>query len=418
MSLSNIQALETSKPLNMVDKTAKNIIIKLLTQIKKSQLTLIDKEQSFVFGNKNASLKAIIHINNPKTYKRLLLGGAIAAGESYIDGWWSSPDLTKVIQVLAREKQLKEGLEKSFSKVITKAFVFPKWLFHKARKNTKSGSKQNILAHYDLGNEMYKTFLDKEMMYSSAIYPNADATLEEAQLHKLDTICQRLALKPGESLLEIGTGWGALAIYAAQHYGVTVTTTTISDAQYEYTKERIDSLGLNDRITLLSNDYRELEGQFDKLVSIEMIEAVGHEYLGSFFETCNRHLKPGGKMLLQAITIADQRYDQYRKGVDFIQRYIFPGGCLPSINVMASKVANQTDMVITGVDDIGQDYAQTLKHWSERFESALPDIQKMGYGQDFIRLWQFYFAYCEGAFRERNISTVHMTAVKSTCGEQ
>ncbi|PKG38480.1 SAM-dependent methyltransferase [Psychromonas sp. Urea-02u-13] len=408
MPLENIQAVEASQDVHLFDKTAKKILIKLLSNLTKSHLTLVDSDQSMLLGDKNASLKAVVFINNPKTYKRILLGGSIAAGESYIDGWWTSPDLTKVIQVLSREQGILEGLEKSFTKILS----LPKWIYHKARKNTKEGAKKNILAHYDLGNDMYKTFLDKEMVYSSAIYPHAEATLDEAQLHKLDLICQRLDLKPGESVLEIGTGWGALAIYAVQHYGVHVTTTTISDAQFEYAKARVESLGLNDEITLLSKDYRELEGQYDKLVSIEMIEAVGHEYLASFFETCNKHLKPNGKMLIQAITIADQRYDEYRKGVDFIQRYIFPGGCLPSINIMADNVTNKTDMVITGLHDIGQDYAKTLKHWFERFEADLPNIKKMGYGDDFIRLWQFYLCYCEGAFLERMTSTVHLIAAK------
>jgi cyclopropane-fatty-acyl-phospholipid synthase len=408
MSLDNVQVVEASQSVNLFDKTAKKILIKLLSHLKQSQLTIVDLEETISLGENSAPLKAVVHITNSKTYKRILLGGSIAAGESYIDGWWTSPDLTKVIQVLGREQGVLDGLEKSFTKVLS----LPKWIYHKARKNTKEGSKKNILAHYDLGNDMYKTFLDKEMMYSSAIYPHQDATLDEAQLHKLKTICERLELKPGETLLEIGSGWGALAIYAAQHYGVYVTTTTISDAQFAYAKARVDALGLNDKITLLSKDYRELEGQYDKLVSIEMIEAVGHEYLGSFFETCNQHLKPEGKMLIQAITISDQRYHQYRKGVDFIQRYIFPGGCLPSINIMADNVTNKTDMVITGLHDIGQDYAKTLKHWFERFDTQLSDIKKMGYGDDFIRLWQFYLCYCEGAFLERTISTVHLIAAK------
>jgi cyclopropane-fatty-acyl-phospholipid synthase len=408
MPLENVQAVEASQDVNLLDKTAKKILIKLLSNLTQSHLTLVDSEQSISLGNQNASLNAVVYIDNPKTYKRILLGGSIAAGESYIDGWWTSPDLTKVIQVLSREQGIREGLEKSFTKILS----LPKWIYHKARKNTKEGSKKNILAHYDLGNDMYKTFLDKEMVYSSAIYPHAEATLDEAQLHKLDLICQRLELKAGETLLEIGTGWGALAIHAAQHYGVHVTTTTISDAQFDYAKERVESLGLNEQVTLLSKDYRELQGQYDKLVSIEMIEAVGHEYLASFFETCNKHLKPNGKMLIQAITIADQRYDEYRKGVDFIQRYIFPGGCLPSINIMADNVTNKTDMVITGLHDIGQDYAKTLKHWFERFEAEQSKIKKMGYGDDFIRLWQFYLCYCEGAFLERMTSTVHLIAAK------
>ena len=408
MSLDNIQASQASQDVNFFDKSAKKMLVKLLGHLNQSQLTLIDDQETISLGNNTASLKAVVHIKNPKTYKRILLGGSIAAGETYIDGWWSSPDLTKVIQVLGREQGVLDDLDKSFTKLLT----LPKWLFHKANKNTKAGSKKNILAHYDLGNDMYKTFLDKEMMYSSAIYPDQDASLDQAQLHKLDLICQRLELKPGETLLEIGTGWGALAIYAAKHYGVQVTTTTISDAQLAYAKKRVNELGLQDQITLLSQDYRELEGQYDKLVSIEMIEAVGHEYLASFFETCHNRLKPDGKLLIQAITIADQRYHQYRKSVDFIQRYIFPGGCLPSVSMMADSIATKSDMVITELHDIGQDYAKTLRDWYQRFDDKTNELKQLGYGDDFIRLWQFYFCYCEGGFLERTISTVHLVAAK------
>jgi len=408
MSLDNIQTSQVSQDVNFFDKSAKKMLVKLLGHLTQSQLTLIDDQETISLGNSTSSLKAVVQIKNPKTYKRILLGGSIAAGETYIDGWWTSPDLTKVIQVLGREQGVLDDLDKSITKLLT----LPKWLFHKANKNTKAGSKKNILAHYDLGNEMYKTFLDKEMMYSSAIYPDKNASLDQAQLHKLDLICQRLELKPGETLLEIGTGWGALAIYAAQHYGVKVTTTTISDAQFAYAKKRVNELGLQDKITLLSQDYRELEGQYDKLVSIEMIEAVGHEYLTSFFETCNNRLKPNGKLLIQAITISDQRYHQYRKSVDFIQRYIFPGGCLPSVSVMANNIATKSDMVITELHDIGQDYAKTLRDWYQRFDDKTNELKQIGYGDDFIRLWQFYFCYCEGGFLERTISTVHLVAAK------
>jgi cyclopropane-fatty-acyl-phospholipid synthase len=396
------------KAMAYIDQFAKKVLVSILGKMQQACLILVDQQQEIILGDPTASLKGKIVIKNSKTYRKILLGGSVAAGESYIQGWWSSPDLTKVIQVLGREQGVQDEIEKRIAKVM----AIPTWIYHKAHKNTRSGSKKNILAHYDLGNALYEQFLDKEMLYSSAIYPTSDASLEKAQLHKLKTICERLALKKGETLLEIGTGWGALAIYAAQHYGVKVTTTTISEEQFLYTQARIKSLGLEERITLLKSDYRDLTGQYDKLVSIEMIEAVGHEYLANFFEICNNHLKPHGKMLIQAITIADQRYDQYRSSVDFIQRYIFPGGCLPSISVMANNINNKTDMVITSLHDIGMDYARTLNHWREEFESSLVEIKKLGYNDDFIRLWRFYFCYCEGAFLERNISAVHLIAAK------
>ncbi|HEY7864772.1 MAG TPA: cyclopropane-fatty-acyl-phospholipid synthase family protein [Psychromonas sp.] len=397
-----------TKAITYIDQFAKKVLVSILGKMQHACLLLVDQQQEIILGDPKASLKGKIVIKNSKTYRKILLGGSVAAGESYIQGWWSSPDLTKVIQVLGREQGVQDEIEKRVAKVM----AVPRWIYHKANKNTRRGSKKNIVAHYDLGNDLYEQFLDKEMLYSSAIYPSSDASLEEAQLHKLKTICERLELKQGETLLEIGTGWGALAIYAAQHYGVKVTTTTISEEQFLYTQARINSLGLEDRITLLKSDYRDLSGQYDKLVSIEMIEAVGHEYLASFFSTCNKHLKPHGKMLIQAITIADQRYDQYRASVDFIQRYIFPGGCLPSISVMANNINNKTDMVITSLHDMGMDYAQTLNHWRAQFESSLQEIKKLGYNDDFIRLWRFYFCYCEGAFLERNISAVHLIAAK------
>ncbi|GLS91928.1 cyclopropane-fatty-acyl-phospholipid synthase [Psychromonas marina] len=408
MPTENLALTNSDSSIGLFDKTAKKLIISFLGDMKNSYLTFEEQHEQFHLGNSQAKLHAKIIIHDLSCYTKMLLGGSIGAGEAYIQGLWSSPDLTKVIQVLAREQSALDKLEKRFARFM----AIPSWFYHRARKNTQSGSKKNILEHYDLGNDMYEQFLDKEMLYSSAIYPDNNADLEQAQLHKLETICQRLDLKAGETLLEIGTGWGALAIYAAQHYDVQVTTTTISDAQYDYTKARVEALGLNDKITLLKKDYRQLEGQYDKLVSIEMIEAVGHEYLSSFFETCNKHLKPHGKMLIQAITISDQRYHSYRKGVDFIQRYIFPGGCLPSINVMTDKVSNKTDMVVTGLHDIGQDYAKTLNHWHQRFDGALEKVKQLGYDDNFIRLWKFYFSYCEGAFLERRISTVHLIAAK------
>lgn len=414
MSVENIGLGNTPTSISWVDKMAKKLIFSFLTDMQNSYLTFEESGQLLTLGNKQAALHATIVIHDVSCYTKMLLGGSIGAGEAYMQGLWSSPDLTKVVQVLAREQATLDNLEKRFARFMT----FPSWIYHRARKNTQSGSKQNISEHYDLGNEMYQHFLDKEMLYSSAIYPNDDANLEQAQRHKLETICQRLSLKPGETLLEIGTGWGALAIYAAQQYGAQVTTTTISDEQYNYTKARIESLGLGDRITLLKQDYRALSGEYDKLVSIEMIEAVGHEYLAGFFATCNKHLKPDGKMLIQAITISDQRYHSYRKSVDFIQRYIFPGGCLPSISIMTKNVSNKTDMVVTGLHDIGQDYARTLHHWHQRFDGALESVKALGYDDTFIRLWKFYFSYCEGAFLERRISSVHLIAAKPDYRDQ
>ena len=407
MDNSNVATLQPQS-VHWLDKLAKKALFAILSKLNEAGLTIDDGIDVMHFGDANAELQAKIEIHHSRVWRQLLLGGSIAAGESYIQGDWTSPDLTKVIQVLGRNLTVLDKLEKRFAWLSSLRHL----KVHKSNRNSEHGSKKNILAHYDLGNDMYRTFLDKEMLYSSAIYPSKEADLEAAQLHKLHLICERLELKPGETLLEIGTGWGGLAIYAAQHYGVKVTTTTISDAQYDYACARVAELGLQDKITLLKQDYRKLEGQYDKLVSIEMIEAVGHEYLETFFRTCSDRLKPSGKMLIQAITIADQRYDSYRTGVDFIQRYIFPGGCLPSVSVMSHHIADKTDMVMMQLHDIGLDYARTLKDWLHRFEHSLADIRQQGYGEDFIRLWKFYLCYCEGGFLERSISTVHLVAAK------
>ncbi len=274
------------------------------------------------------------------------------------------------------------------------------------------GSKRNILAHYDIGNELYERFLDPSMQYSSALYSDRATSLSEAQQNKMRTICEKLELKQSDHVVEIGTGWGGLAIFMAQHYGCHVTTTTISDAQYDFAKNRIEQAGLSNQITLLKADYRTLKGQFDKLVSVEMIEAVGHEYFGTFFETCSSLLKADGKMLIQAITIADARYEKYRKSLDFIQKYIFPGGCLPSIAVISAHMSERTDMVISDIEDIGLHYARTLHDWRDAFEKKWPELVELGYSEEFKRLWLYYFCYCEGAFKERVISTHQIVSRK------
>ena len=390
------------------DSIARKVLLKALESLPHGCLTLVEGDKSYRFGESHTDLHATLVVKHPSFYRQIMLSGSIGAGEGYIQGHWTSPDLTKVVQLFARNLALLDKIEAKFS-----------WLTgtinrvkHVLNRNSQEGSKRNILAHYDLGNAMYEQFLDREMLYSSALYPHEEASLQEAQLFKLMTICERLDLQPGQTLLEIGTGWGALAIYAAKHYGVHVTTTTISDAQYAYTKARVEREGLSDKVTLLTEDYRNLTGEYDRVVSIEMIEAVGHEYLPGFFKKLETLLKPNGRMLLQAITIADQRYDSYRKSVDFIQRYIFPGGCLPSVSQMVGHIAKQTDMVVWSLNDMGLDYAKTLKHWHENFDNAIGEIQALGYGDDFIRMWKFYLSYCEGGFLERTTSTVHLVAVR------
>jgi cyclopropane-fatty-acyl-phospholipid synthase len=283
---------------------------------------------------------------------------------------------------------------------------------HALNRNTRHGSRRNIAAHYDLGNDFYSLWLDPTMMYSCAWYGSEDTPLEEAAVAKLDRICRKLALSPDDRVMEIGTGWGGFAIHAARNYGCHVTTTTISREQHDYAKQAIRDAGLEDRITLLFRDYRDLEGRFDKLVSIEMIEAVGHEYQAQFFGKCCELLEPHGQMLLQAITIADQRFDSYKNSVDFIKRYIFPGGCLTSVTAMSNLMTRHTDMRAVHIEDIGPHYAATLRHWRERFFANIDRVRGLGYPDEFVRMWDFYLSSCESAFIERAIGDVQMLIMR------
>jgi len=285
-------------------------------------------------------------------------------------------------------------------------------LLHWLNRNTQDGSRRNIAAHYDLGNAFFQLMLDDSMMYSSAIFAHPEMSLYDAQIYRLDKICRKLDLQPGNHLLEIGTGWGSLAIHAARHYGCRVTTTTISREQFDLAMTRITDADLTDKITLLLEDYRNLNGQYDKLVSIEMIEAVGHQYYEEYFRQCSKLLKADGLMLLQAITIADQRYDTARKSVDFIQRYIFPGSCIPSVTAMLSAMTRSSDLRLFDLEEIGPHYATTLRAWHENVLRHANEISALGYSQEFLRMWEFYLCYCEGGFLERAIGDVHMLLAK------
>ena len=387
---------------------SRRIIFALLSQLKDAQLELIETHDSHFFGNENTDLKGQIVIHDLSFYQDVLANGSIGAAEAFLDSKWTSPDLTKVIQVMARNSMELDKIERNMRWLSKLKNLF----LRRKNINSEQGSKRNILAHYDIGNDLYQGFLDTSMQYSSAIYNDKAQNLSQAQINKMKTICERLSLTANDHVVEVGTGWGGLAIYMAQNYGCKVTTTTISDAQFDYAQKQVNELGLEDKITLLKQDYRKLSGQYDKLVSIEMIEAVGHEFLPTFFSTCSNLLKPSGKMLIQSITIADTRYEQYRKGVDFIQKYIFPGGCLPSIAEMSRHFEKSTDMVIHQINDIGLHYARTLDDWKQAFEKEWEQLKQLGYNEEFKRLWLFYFSYCEGAFLERVISTHHIVARK------
>ena len=407
-SISNAQTCKTkSSKSNISTRWLTSLLFNLLEKLAHGQLVVQEGNNTRTFG-KDSSLRAHVIINDNRAYRKIMFGGSIGAGEAYIDKLWDVDDLTALVRIMVLNMSLLDRMERGLA-----------WLYrpvdlikHLMNSNNKRGSKRNILAHYDLGDDMYSSFLDPTMMYSSAIYPSSESNLAQAQRNKLDVICKKLGLKPTDKVVEIGSGWGGFAIHAVQNYGCHVTTTTISDAQYAEANKRITALGLTDKITLVQKDYRELTGRFDKLVSIEMIEAVGHKYLPDFFKQCERLLKPDGKMLIQAITITDQKYTQYVRSVDFIQRYIFPGGCIPSNARMMQVIAEKTDMVVRSIDDFGLDYARTIKDWRNRFSNSYEYLLNKGYDETFRRLWEFYLCYCEGGFLERSISVVHVVATR------
>lgn len=383
-------------------------VLRQLENLRHGLLLIQEGSDTLHFGTPQSELRAEIRVSDPAVWGLVAGNGSIGAGEAYIHGYWSTPDLTAVIRIFVANLDVLDAMEGGLARLGRPLIQGLHWL----NRNTRQGSRRNIAAHYDLGNDLFEQFLDPTMMYSAAMFRGEDDSLEQAQLNKLERICQKLALQPSDHLLEIGTGWGSMALYAATHYGCRVTTTTLSREQYAYTERRIRELGLEGRVTLLLEDYRDLEGQYDKLVSIEMIEAVGHRYLPTYFEQCARLLKPEGLMLLQAITIRDQRYEQACRSVDFIQRYIFPGGALPSMQKMLDVVTRHTDFNLHHMEDFGLHYARTLRLWHENLRQARQRLEQLGYDDYFYRLWEFYLCYCEGGFLERTIGTAQLLLAK------
>jgi cyclopropane-fatty-acyl-phospholipid synthase len=400
-------------PASVWDRQAKQLLLKALNGMTRGHLTIEDQGEIYTFGQpaERADVIAHIHVQHPSAYRQVLVGGTVGSGEAYMLGAWTSPDIVAVIRVFVLNMQTVSRLDSGFSWLMQSASR----LLHRSRANSKRQAKLNIAAHYDLGNDFFKLFLDETMLYSSAIYPTETATLHQASCHKLAHIGKRLELCSNDHLLEIGSGWGGLAIFMAKTYGCRVTTITLSPAQCAYATDWVAREGLADRVDVKLCDYRDIGGQYDKIVSIEMIEAVGYRYFSTYFSTLSQRLKPNGKCLIQAITISDQRYAQERDNVDFIQRYIFPGGCLPSLAVIANHVCADTDMQLVGLEDITRDYARTLAAWRQAFLNALPAVKQQGFDDVFIRMWDFYLAYCEGGFRERVISTVQVLLAKPDC---
>jgi cyclopropane-fatty-acyl-phospholipid synthase len=379
------------------NRLAKELVLKSLAAVQDGHLIFIDRDERREFGLRGSELTATVRVQHPDFYRRVAFGGTIAAGEAYMDGLWNCSNLTALVRIMVRNQGALQRLEGGLAGLTTPL----RRLLHRLNDNTRSGSRRNIAAHYDLGNDFYQLFLDPTMAYSCGIFERDDSTLEEASTAKFDRICRKLGLVPGMQVLEIGTGWGGFAIYATKHYGCHVTTTTISRQQHDHSVERIAAEGLGNQITLLKQDYRDLTGSFDRLVSIEMIEAVGHRHLPNFFRTCSEHLKPDGSALIQAITMPDHLYDRYLDAPDFINRYIFPGSCCPSLHAISDAVARSTDLRLNHMEDFSPHYARTLQEWSKAFHANLEQVRGMGFDERFIRMWEFYLCYCEGGFAER-----------------
>jgi cyclopropane-fatty-acyl-phospholipid synthase len=411
VSLRSSEHLGGTPRLGLLDGLAKPVVLDQLKDMENGRLVIADGQEQYFFGNMSPGegLTAAITVNDARFYGDIAFGGSIGAGESWMQGYWDCDDLVSLVRIMVRNRDLLDGMEGGLA-WLTRPL---QKLFHWANRNTRRGAQRNIAAHYDLGNEFFRLWLDESMMYSCAIFEHNNATLAEAQRTRLGRVCERLDLRPEDDLVEIGTGWGSLAIYAASRYGCRVTTTTISKQQYELARRRVRAAGVEDRVTVLLEDYRDLAGQYDKLVSLEMIEAIGFDQYDTYFAKCAELLRPGGRMLIQAITIEDDRFEQYCRNVDFIQRYIFPGCCLPSEKVMRETIARVSDMNVVFLDDIGLHYATTLRHWRWNFFQNIDAVRALGYPEEFIRMWEFYLCYCEGGFLERSIGDVLLVAERS-----
>ncbi len=382
------------------------LLQRALTQLTYGTITLRDRGTERSFGSGDPVATVTVH--DPAFYRRAALGGSVGAGESYMDGEWDCDDLVALVRILAANRHALARLDGA-GRIAARAADL---LAHVFRANTRQGSRRNIEAHYDLSNAFFETFLDERMMYSAAVFESPAMTLEEASRAKLERLCRKLELAPDDHLLEIGSGWGGLAVYAAGRFGCRVTTATISPAQYEAAVDRVRAAGLEDRVEVLLTDYRDLTGSYDKLVSVEMVEAVGNEFLNGYFDRLSRLVRPGGLIALQAITIEDRRFASAVRDVDFIKKHVFPGSFIPSVSRLVSSAARHTDTVLVNLEDIGLDYADTLAAWRERFEGARRRILELGFDERFLRLWRFYLCYCEGGFRERAISDVQMLFAK------
>ncbi len=401
--------IEDSPPagFSALDRVLRNRLLAQLGRLDHGRLVIEDALGTCELGSMSRAAPALqvhIQVGDPAFYRAIAINGSVGAGEAYMNGHWRCDDLVALVRLLVRNRDLLDGMETALASL--GGWAMRAW--HNLRRNTRVGSRRNIAAHYDLGNDFFGLFLSPDLMYSSALWAGADDTLEAASARKLDHICRKLDLRAGDRVIEIGTGWGGFAVHAARHYGCHVTTTTISREQHAMAARRVEEAGLGDRVTLLLNDYRDLDGNYDKLVSIEMIEAIGAQYQDQYFAKLGRLLKPDGVALVQAITIEDHRYAKAVKAVDFIKRHVFPGSFIPSVSAMLESKTRASDLGLIHLEDFGLSYARTLQAWRERFLTQLPRVRGQGFDDRFIRLWEFYLAYCEGGFRERSIGVAHL----------
>lgn len=396
--------------LGIIDRTARRIVVRQLRDLTRGEITLRDASGACRVGQAD-DLHVVMQIHKPRFYRDAILGGTLSVAESYLQGDWDCDDLAGLFRIFTRNCESADRFDKGFARLTG---MVHRW-FHYWHANSRSGSRNNIHAHYDLGNEFFRLWLDDTMAYSSAIFTGQDDSLQQASSEKFDRVCRRLQLKSSDHVLEIGSGWGGFAMHAASQYGCRVTTTTISQEQYDEARQRIREAGLSHRISVLLSDYRDLKGQFDKLVSIEMIEAVGHKYMDEYFRCCSQLLKPTGSMMLQAILMPERRHEQYLKSVDFIQRYVFPGGCLPSMGSILDSVARATDLRLVNAEDFAPHYAETLRRWCAAFHERIDDVRQLGYSERFLRLWHYYLCYCEAVFEERYCGVMQIQFDKPRC---
>jgi cyclopropane-fatty-acyl-phospholipid synthase len=410
MSTIPVASQTASTRVGFLDRLARRVVTKQLAGLRRGEITVCDTSNTITLGEP-ADLRATLRVNHPKFFRHAVLGGTLSVAESYLNGDWECDDLTSLFRIFVRNRNSASKLDGGLAKLAS----YGHRLFHWWQANTRRGSRRNIGAHYDLGNDFFGLWLDDTMAYSSGIFPAPGASLREASVEKFDRVCRKLNLRPSDEVLEIGTGWCGFAIHAAKNYGCHVTTTTISREQIDVAEQRIKEAGLASQVMLLQQDYRDLSGQFDKLVSIEMIEAVGYQFLDDFFQQCNRLLRPDGSLVLQAIVMPERGYGQYLKSVDFIQRYIFPGGCLPSLGAILASIDRATDLRFVHAEDFAPHYAETLRRWRQSFHMRLDDVRRLGYSEQFIRLWNYYLCYCEAAFEERHVGVLQIQFDKPQC---